>query len=189
MNPSAKDYTYFSAKTNILAATELWLGCIIACLPTLKPAVSRLRLHISAFGTKQSSRFKSTKYSNGPRLDEESGRSGSASDKSGKIVVVANERSPSAGADPWERQYKYLSDDEDDESAVVLTELGQRGVGTTTTVRGTQPVSPASSRQSSNDFIKVRSDLRVYETTYSHGRDTSREAPMKTPVENGVQMV
>ncbi|KAL9057728.1 MAG: hypothetical protein Q9162_002202 [Coniocarpon cinnabarinum] len=44
MNPSGSDYSYTSARTNILAAMELWMGTIIACTPLIKPALARLHV-------------------------------------------------------------------------------------------------------------------------------------------------
>lgn len=67
LNPSAPNYTHDSARTDILSSMELWLGVIVACIPTVGPAFSQIGITGSKF-------FSTRKHaSSGRRSDLEGG--------------------------------------------------------------------------------------------------------------------
>ena len=107
MNPSGEDYSFFSAKTNILADMELWLGVIIACAPLIKPALARL--HIidpnSLKGYVAHSKQSRPEY----RSDSGIGGHSPLTVGKGSIPLAAvNQRE-----DAWERQFRHLESDEE----------------------------------------------------------------------------
>ena len=178
MNPSGPDYTWTSAKTNILAAMELWLGVIVACVPTLKPAFSKMHVGLTVLSSRDRSYKHSSKGSPSWRSDPESGRLGESSRNQTPDSISNNKM------DPWERQYQHLSDSEDD---VVLSTLYKSGI-TETRARGDVAVSPSPSRREavSREGIRIQKDMEVYQT--SHGSSTP-PSPIRTPLADGYSMI
>ena len=122
MNPSAGDYNYFSAKTNILAAMELWLGVIIACIPLIKPALAKLHIIKPTSGTHA---FSAGQKGSGSRPVYRSDPEALSTPSSGLSAQKSSAASRvSKSPDAWERQYQYMESDED---ILPLRELSPAG--------------------------------------------------------------
>lgn len=185
MNPSGPDYTYFSAKTNILSAMELWLGVIIACIPTLKPALSKMHLTVSTLASTNHSKSKTTRNNSSSTAwysNRESDVVGSKSLGSPPATLVPK------GLDSWERQYRCLNDSYED--VIGLRDMPRHGI-TDTTAQGVRAASSPTGLHgsiASHDIIKVRSDLDVYTTVYD-GDEVERPESVAKSATHGTSMV